>query len=89
MVPPGVREQIAPNWHYTHLHDHVLPALLQAGATQAQLDTMLVDNPRRHFSPAKPSRHGTRRSRPERVQAVRSDLVAEATDRPLASVGLP
>ncbi|MGW1503442.1 phosphotriesterase family protein [Streptomyces mirabilis] len=52
--PPGVREQIAPNWHYTHLHDHVLPALLQAGVTQAQLDTMLVDNPRRYFSPAKP-----------------------------------
>ncbi|MEV4449192.1 phosphotriesterase family protein [Streptomyces mirabilis] len=47
------REQIAPNWHYTHLHDHVLPALLQAGVTQAQLDTMLVDNPRRYFSPAK------------------------------------
>ncbi|MFE4996470.1 hypothetical protein ACFRH4_35150 [Streptomyces mirabilis] len=46
-------EQIAPNWHYTHLHDHVLPALLQAGVTQAQLDTMLVDNPRRYFSPAK------------------------------------
>ncbi|MER5908096.1 hypothetical protein ABT150_50215 [Streptomyces mirabilis] len=54
MVPPGVRGQIAPNWHYTHLHDHVLPALLQAGVTQAQLDTMLVDNPRRYFGPAKP-----------------------------------
>ncbi|MFE2517843.1 phosphotriesterase family protein [Streptomyces mirabilis] len=27
---------------------------LQAGVTQAQLDTMLVDNPRRYFSPAKP-----------------------------------
>ncbi|GAX58501.1 phosphotriesterase [Streptomyces olivochromogenes] len=43
--PPGVREQIAPNWHYTHLYDHVRPALLQAGVTQAQLDTMLIDNP--------------------------------------------
>lgn len=51
--PPGVREQIAPNWHYTHLHDHVLPALLQAGVTQAHLDTVLVDNPRRYFSSAK------------------------------------
>ena len=52
--PPGVREQIAPNWHYTHLHDQVLPALLRAGVTQSQLSTMLVDNPRRYFSPVKP-----------------------------------
>ena len=52
--PPGVREQIAPNWHYTHLRDQVLPALLRAGVTQAQLSTMLVENPRRYFSPAKP-----------------------------------
>ncbi|SFG71071.1 hypothetical protein [Streptomyces mirabilis] len=87
--PPGVREQIAPNWHCTHLHDHVLPAALQTGVTQAQLDTMLVDNPRRCFSPAKSWRHATRRCRPERAQAARSDLVAEATDRPLAGVGLP
>jgi phosphotriesterase-related protein len=49
--PPGVREQIAPNWHHTHLHDQVLPALRTAGVTQAQLTTMLVDNPRRYFTP--------------------------------------
>lgn len=48
--PAGVREQIAPNWHYTHLHDEVLPALRQAGVTEEQLTTMLVDNPRRYFS---------------------------------------
>ncbi|MFJ5264792.1 phosphotriesterase [Streptomyces sp. NPDC088387] len=51
--PPGVREQIAPNWHYTHLHDEVIPALREAGVTEAQLTTMLVDNPRRYFTPAK------------------------------------
>ncbi|MFJ9210839.1 phosphotriesterase [Streptomyces sp. NPDC102264] len=50
--PPGVRERIAPNWHYTHLHDEVLPALRRDGVTEAQLTTMLVDNPRRYFSPA-------------------------------------
>ena len=50
--PPGVREQIAPNWHYTHLHDEVLPALLAAGVTGQQLTTMLVDNPRRYFGGA-------------------------------------
>ncbi|MGW3289463.1 phosphotriesterase family protein [Streptomyces sp. NPDC001002] len=49
--PPGVREQIAPNWHYTHLHDEVLPALRSAGVTEDQLTTMLVDNPRRYFTP--------------------------------------
>jgi phosphotriesterase-related protein len=51
--PPGVREQIAPNWHYTFLHDEVLPALRRAGVTETQLTTMLVDNPRRYFSPPK------------------------------------
>ncbi|MFE7566448.1 phosphotriesterase [Streptomyces sp. NPDC057539] len=51
--PPGVREQIAPDWHHTHLHDKVLPALRRAGVTEAQLTTMLVDNPRRYFSPSR------------------------------------
>ncbi|MEV5844027.1 phosphotriesterase-related protein [Streptomyces sp. NPDC051985] len=50
--PPGVREQIAPNWHHTHLHDNVLPALREAGVTEEQLTTMLVDNPRRYFTSA-------------------------------------
>ncbi|WP_323186804.1 hypothetical protein [Streptomyces sp. NBC_00878] len=50
--PPGVREKIAPNWHYTHLYDEVLPALRAAGVTEAQLTTMLVENPRRYFTPA-------------------------------------
>ncbi|MFD8422713.1 phosphotriesterase [Streptomyces sp. NPDC059466] len=49
--PAGVREQIAPNWHHTHLHDSVLPALRRAGVTEDQLTTMLVDNPRRYFTP--------------------------------------
>ncbi|MER5801233.1 hypothetical protein [Streptomyces mirabilis] len=61
----------------------------QAGVTQVQLDTKLVDNPRRYFSPAKSQRDATRRCRLEAVQAARSDLVAEATDCPLAGVGLP
>ncbi|WP_433711104.1 phosphotriesterase family protein [Nocardia sp. CA-084685] len=52
-LPPGVREQVAPNWHYTHIHDAVLPALRDAGVTEQQLTTMLVDNPRRYFSMGK------------------------------------
>lgn len=50
--PPGVREQVAPNWVFTHIHDDVLPALRTAGVSEQQLTTMLVDNPRRYFTPA-------------------------------------
>jgi len=50
--PPGVREEVAPHWHYTYLHDEVVPALLAAGVTQQDLDTMMVGNPRRYFSAA-------------------------------------
>jgi phosphotriesterase-related protein len=34
----------------THFHRHIIPRLLEAGVTQQQIDTMLVDNPRRFFS---------------------------------------
>lgn len=40
----------APNWHYQHIPNDVLPALLQAGVSEEQITTMLVDNPRRYFS---------------------------------------
>lgn len=42
--------EAAPNWHYLHIHEDVLPALRDQGVTDEQLDTMLVDNPRRYFS---------------------------------------
>jgi phosphotriesterase-related protein len=48
-----LRPIATPNWHYEHISDDVLPALLAAGVTQAQLDTMLVENPVRYFTPAK------------------------------------
>ena len=48
-----VRAAASPNWHYEHISDDVLPALLDAGVTQAQIDTMLVENPVRYFTPAK------------------------------------
>jgi len=37
---------------YLHISRNVLPALLAAGVTQAQIDAMLVENPRRFFAPA-------------------------------------
>lgn len=42
----------APNWHYNHIHDDVLPGLREQGVDDAQLTQMLVDNPRRYFSRA-------------------------------------
>ena len=41
-----------PDWHYEHLHADVIPYLLEHGVTQEQVDTMLVDNPRRFFESA-------------------------------------
>jgi phosphotriesterase-related protein len=38
-----------PRWNYLHIHNDVIPALEQKGVTKEQLDTMLVDNPRRIF----------------------------------------
>ncbi len=46
----AARAAAAPNWHYEHISDDVLPALLDAGVTQAQIDTMLVENPVRYFT---------------------------------------
>jgi phosphotriesterase-related protein len=40
----------APQWHFQHLFDDVLPALTERGVTQHQLDTMLTTNPRRYFT---------------------------------------
>ncbi len=38
-----------PNWHYMHIHNDVLPALKRYGVTHEQIDTMLVQNPRKIF----------------------------------------
>lgn len=39
-----------PDHHYQHICRDVLPALLAAGVSQSQIDTMFIDNPRRHFA---------------------------------------
>jgi phosphotriesterase-related protein len=38
----------------THLHRNIFPKLLEQGATQKQIDTMLIDNPKRFFSDTLP-----------------------------------
>ena len=47
-IDPGVMPFL-PQWHYTHLHEDVLPYLLEQGVTPEQVDTMLVGVPRRVF----------------------------------------
>jgi phosphotriesterase-related protein len=38
-----------PNWHFNHIPDDVVPALLAKGVTQADVDNMLINNPRTLF----------------------------------------
>jgi phosphotriesterase-related protein len=43
-----------PNWHYLHISRDVIPALRAQGVTDQQIDTMLVDTPRRFFERSDP-----------------------------------
>ena len=47
-LAPGVMD-LLPQWHYTHIHDDVLPYVRERGVTEEQIETMLVANPRRYF----------------------------------------
>ena len=48
-IPGEIPPEAMPHWHYLHISQDVIPALLESGVTQAQIDTMLVDTPRRLF----------------------------------------
>lgn len=41
-----------PDHHYLHISQDVVPALLEAGISQSQIDRMFIDTPRRHFEGA-------------------------------------
>ena len=43
-----MQEQV-PNWHFNHIPDDVVPALKEAGVTDAQIDDMLIKNPKTLF----------------------------------------
>ncbi|WP_293851225.1 phosphotriesterase-related protein [uncultured Brevibacterium sp.] len=47
---PHAQAQAVPNWNYRHISEDVLPALLERGVSEEQIQTMLVDNVRRYFS---------------------------------------
>lgn len=48
-LPEAALPAVLPNWHYMHIHNDVIPALKQRGVTDRQIETMLVDNPRKIF----------------------------------------
>jgi phosphotriesterase-related protein len=43
-------DALMPNWKPTHLFQNILPALKQRGVSQADIDTMLIENPKRYFA---------------------------------------
>jgi len=49
MYKPEVIKAYVPNWSYFHIVDNVIPALLEAGVSQEQIDMMTRENPRRIF----------------------------------------
>ena len=50
-IPGEIPPSTMPHWHYLHISEDVIPALLEKGVSEAQITTMLVDTPRRFFEP--------------------------------------
>jgi phosphotriesterase-related protein len=49
MVDRRAVDERLPNWHFNHIPDQVVPALIARGVTQGQVDQMLIHNPRTIF----------------------------------------
>ena len=47
--PPGLGDHVSPNWHFLHVLRDVVPALLERGVTQEQVDLMMRGNAREFF----------------------------------------
>ena len=50
IVDQADRRRMNPHWGWTHISEEVLPALLERGVSQQQIDQMLIENPRRIFA---------------------------------------
>jgi phosphotriesterase-related protein len=48
-MPAKTLRQLAPNWHFLHVSDDVLPALRARGLAESDIRAMMVENPRRIF----------------------------------------
>ncbi len=46
-LPDDIVERSQQDWHFRHIPEAVLPALRERGVTEAEIDQMLVGNPRR------------------------------------------
>ncbi|HEX5731452.1 MAG TPA: phosphotriesterase-related protein [Blastocatellia bacterium] len=46
---PANVDQILPRWNFLHIHNDVIPALKERGVTDEQINTMLIENPRKIF----------------------------------------
>jgi phosphotriesterase-related protein len=49
VVTPEQIQMALPNWHPMHLFKNVIPVLKDRGVTDADLDTIFVQNPKRYF----------------------------------------
>lgn len=49
-VSEELRQAMSPNWNYLHISRDVIPMLLERGVSQADVDQMMVHNPRDIFS---------------------------------------
>jgi phosphotriesterase-related protein len=47
VTPPSWRAREAPRWHMENIPRRILPMLREGGASEAQLEQLLVANPRR------------------------------------------
>jgi phosphotriesterase-related protein len=48
--PIAIQEQMEKTWNPTHFITRIVPQLRDAGVTDAQIDALLLDNPRRFFA---------------------------------------
>ncbi len=48
-VLPAAAAKMMANWHPAHIFKDIIPVLQKAGVTDEQIDTMLIENPRRFF----------------------------------------
>jgi phosphotriesterase-related protein len=48
-LPEEAIPVVLPRWHFLHIHNDVIPALKEQGVSDEQIQTMMVDNPRRIF----------------------------------------
>lgn len=49
-VPPAIDQAMGETWNPSHFSLRIVPKLRDRGITEEQIDTLLVDNPRRYFA---------------------------------------